>query len=59
MIWSKLIPNWFTLFDGKLVDLKIFQIVFAFEFFRTPHTRSAEVDADNLGSGQRKACFAA
>src|SRR5258705_5323597 len=39
------------LLDGKLVDLKIFQIVFAFEFLRASHTRCADVDAGNLSCG--------
>src|SRR6266436_40008 len=39
------------LLDGKLVDLKIFQIVFAFEFLRASDTRCADVDAGNLSCG--------
>jgi hypothetical protein len=34
--------------DGKLVDLKIVQVVFSLELLGTAHTRCAEVDADNL-----------
>src|SRR2546427_3994862 len=30
--------------DGKLVDLKISQVVFSFELFGTAHARFAEVD---------------
>ena len=44
-------PQSFTLLDGKLVDLKILQVVFAFELFRAPHARSAEVDASDLSFG--------
>src|SRR5207302_10105412 len=46
------------LLDWKLVDLKIFQIVFALEFLGTMHTRRADVDAGNLSCGptQRVLC---
>jgi hypothetical protein len=39
------------MFDWKLMDLKIFQIVFALEFLRTLQTRRADVDASNLSFG--------
>ncbi len=34
--------------DGKLVYLKIFQVMFFLEFLSAPHTGSAAVDACNL-----------
>jgi hypothetical protein len=34
--------------DGKLVDLKIVQVVFSFELLSTAHARCAKVDANNL-----------
>src|ERR1700726_3158905 len=36
------------LLDGKLVDLKIFQVVFSLELLRMAQTRCAAVDASNL-----------
>ena len=37
--------------DGELMDLKIFQVVFALEFFSALHTRRADVDAGDLSCG--------
>ena len=35
------------LLNGKLVDLKIAEILFSLEFLRTAHARCAEVDPGN------------
>src|SRR5260370_36961547 len=50
-------PQLAYLFDCKLMDLKIFQIVFALELLRTLHTRCADVDAGNLSSGPTQGMF--
>ncbi len=44
-------PQLAYLLDCKLMDLKIFQIVFTLEFLRTLHTRCADIDAGNLSCG--------
>ena len=41
-------PQLRNVLDSKLMDLKIFQVVFMFEFLSTLHTRRAEVDAGDL-----------
>ena len=41
-------PQLVDTIDGKLMDLKIAQVVFPLELFRASHTRRADVDAGDL-----------